>query len=92
MLSSNTLLQYHSPAPGDYALTSETVTFASGDISRNVSVSTQIDALVEGNEVFQASLSLVSPNDPVMLEDDVANATIQDISGKPVVISIARSI
>ena len=43
---------------------------------------TLADALVEGNEMFQASLSIVDGQ--IMLEDSTATATILDNNGQSV--------
>ena len=67
-------------APDDYMATTAQVTFAPGETTQTVSVSTVTDVLIEGNEMFTAVLSMVDPN--VVLDQDTATATILDNSGK----------
>ena len=74
----------HYSAPEDYNMaTTAVVTFSPGMTNRTISVQTFTDSLVEGDETFSASLSLpVANSDRINLVDNIATATIQDISGK----------
>ena len=66
----------------DYVATTELVTFNPGQNNRSVTVQTLTDTLVEGNEMFEASLSLVAgTGQAIVLEDNIATATILDNSG-----------
>ena len=66
----------------DYVATTELVTFNVGQTNRTVSVQTLTDTLIEGNEMFEASLSLVAgTGQAIVLEDNIATATILDNSG-----------
>jgi hypothetical protein len=68
-------------APGDYTSATGTVTFAPGDTSETVTVSTIDDALVEGTETFDVNLSNATGNSAILdgmgvgtiLDNDVAN-------------------
>ena len=69
-------------APADYTSTSEVVTFNPSMTNRTVSVQTATDSLVEGDEMFNAALSLAVANNRINLVDNMATATIQDFGGK----------
>lgn len=74
----------HYSASEDYMATTEVVTFSPGMTNRTVSVQTVSDSLIEGDETFNASLSLVVANSGgVNLVDNIATATIQEINSKP---------
>ena len=63
-------------APGDYTAATGTVTFAPGDTSEPVSVTTIDDALVEGDETFAVNLSNAGGNAAIL--DGIGVGTILD--------------
>ncbi len=73
--------------PGDYDLTSGTVTFNPGETGKTVTVDTNTDGLIEGNETFTVELS--APVNTTIV-DGSGLATIQDATTVPA-ISIANA-
>ena len=67
----------------DYeAVVARTVTFAPSDLTQTVQVPVLNDELLERDETFTGSLSLVAGSMGVELQDDVATATITDEDGR----------
>ena len=60
--------------------TTTQVTFAPGETTQTVSVPTAMDTIIEGDEMFTATLTTVDTS--VALDQSVATATIQDNSGE----------
>lgn len=73
----------YSPAPGDYASTSRVLTFSPGARSLTVAVQTSNDVLFEGDETFEAVLTLPSVgSERITLRDERAAAIIEDNDGE----------
>jgi hypothetical protein len=69
-------------APGDYTSATGSVTFAPGDVSETVTVQTNTDALVEGDETFNVNLSTPTGNAAIL--DGIGLGTIVDVPVEPV--------
>ena len=70
-------------APNDYVSTSLVLTFSPGMRRLTVSVQTSNDAVFEGDETFEAVLSLPAVgSERVTLRDERAAAIIEDNDGK----------
>lgn len=73
----------YSIAPGDYASTSQVLTFSPGTRRLTVSVQTSNDALFEGDETFEAVLTLPSVgSERITLRDERAAAIVEDNDGE----------
>lgn len=70
-------------APNDYVSTSLVLTFSPGMRRLTASVQTSNDAIFEGDETFEAVLSLPAVgSERVTLRDERAAAIIEDNDGK----------
>ena len=70
------LCVYISAAPGDYTAVSREVTFSADETVKEVEVPIQQDSVLEGEELFTATISPVSG--PVGVQNEEATATIVD--------------
>ena len=70
-------------APGDYVSTSLVLTFSPGTRRLTASVQTSNDVLFEGDETFEAVLSLPAVgSERITLRDERAAAIIEDNDGE----------
>ena len=70
-------------APGDYVSTSLVLTFSPGTRRLTASVQTSNDAIFEGDETFEAVLSLPAVgSERITLRDERAAAVIEDNDGE----------
>ena len=77
--SAVTILLYISPAPSDYIATTQQVVFAPGEKEKIVSVPIVNDDVLEGEEMFSATLTT---NDPkVTLFNSSTSVSITDNDG-----------
>jgi Calx-beta domain len=67
-------------APGDYAATSGTLTFAPGDVAKNVMIEVQGDTAAEADETFVVRLTNATG---ASISDDSGTGTIRDDDSGP---------
>lgn len=73
---------YFLSAPDDYVMLDELLTFSPSQPSITIDVAINDDQIVEVDELFKASLTLVTDNSRVTINPALADVTIRDNDGE----------